>query len=243
VITEAALPDSTHAARVRQGEQDFIYSVAHDLRAPLRGLNGYSTALLEEYGSVLGEQGRGYAERIAAASEQMAQLIEDLLELSRLSQAEVRLQPVDLGAEAARIAEEIQLREPSRQGRFAIQRPVPAVADRKLIRMALHHLLDNAWKFTSGQDQTLIEFGTAASGNAAICCYVRDNGAGFDPAHAGKLFQPFGRLHSVREYPGSGVGLAGVRQIVEAHGGRVWAAGAIGEGATFYFTLGGEESR
>jgi PAS domain S-box-containing protein len=248
ILVAAAIRDVTARLRVRdlerssQSLESFIYSVSHDLRAPLRALSGYSGILLEEYGGVLGEEGRGYAERIVAVSAQMGQLIDYLLQLSRVSRAELRLQPVDLGAEAARIAEDLQRQEPRRRVCFTIEKPVQALADRQLIRTVLQNLLDNAWKFTSGRDDASIEFGTAPSEDAAVCCYVRDNGAGFDSAYAGKLFQPFQRLHAARDFPGTGTGLASVRQIVERHGGRVWAEGAVGAGATFYFTLDGKES-
>jgi light-regulated signal transduction histidine kinase (bacteriophytochrome) len=232
----------TPLERSDQSLESFIYSVSHDLRAPLRALSGYSGILLEEYGGVLGEEGRGYAERIVAVSEQMGQLIDYLLQVSRVSQAELHLQPVDLGAETAGIAEDLQRQEPRRRVCFTIEKPVQALADRRLIRTVLQNLLDNAWKFTSGRDDASIEFGTAPSEEAAVCCYVRDNGAGFDSAYAGKLFQPFQRLHAARDFPGTGTGLASVRQIVERHGGRVWAEGAVGTGATFYFTLDGKES-
>ena len=247
VLLTAAIRDVTaklatkDLERSSQSLESFVYSVSHDLRAPLRALSGYSGALLEEYGGVLGEEGRGYAERIVAVSEQMARLIDYLLELSRISRAELDLQPVDLGGEASRIAEELQRTEPLRHVRFAIEKPVPALADHRLIRRVLQNLLENAWKFTSGRDDASIEFGTAPSGDAAVCCYVRDNGAGFDPAYADKLFQPFQRLHAARDFPGDGTGLASVRQIVERHGGHVWAEGAVGAGATFYFTLDGKE--
>jgi PAS domain S-box-containing protein len=228
--------------RSSQVLESFVYSVSHDLRGPLRALGGYSGVLLEDYGEVLGEEGRGYAERIVAVSEQMAQMIDYLLKRSRLSRAELHLQPVDLGAEAAMVAEELQRGEPDRHVCFAIARPVQAIADRQLIRTLLQDLLDNAWKFTSGRDDASIEFGTAPSGDAAVRYYVRDNGAGFDPAYAGNLFQPFQRLHAARDFPGSGTGLATVRQIAELHGGHVWAEGAVGAGATFYFTLDEKES-
>ncbi len=248
ILVTAAIRDVTARLRVRDLERSsqslerFIYSVSHDLRAPLRALSGYSGILLEEYGGVLGEEGRGYAERIVAVSAQMGQLIDYLLQLSRVSRAELRLQPVDLGAEAAQIAEDLQRQEPRRRVCFTIEKPVQALADRQLIRTVLQNLLDNAWKFTSGRDDAAIEFGTAPSEDAAVCCYVRDNGAGFDSAYAGKLFQPFQRLHAARDFPGTGTGLASVRQIVERHGGRVWAESAVGAGATFYFTLDGKES-
>jgi light-regulated signal transduction histidine kinase (bacteriophytochrome) len=231
-----------HRERASESQENFIYAVSHDLRAPLRALSGYSGILLEEYGAVLGEEGRGYAERIVAVSEQMGQLLDYLLQVSRISRAELHLQPVDLGGEAARIAEDLQRAEPRRSVCFTIEKPVPALADHRLIRTVLQNLLDNAWKFTSGRDDASIEFGTAPSADAAVCCYVRDNGVGFDSAYAGKLFQPFQRLHAARDFPGTGTGLASVRQIVERHGGRVWAEGAVGAGATFYFTLDGKES-
>jgi PAS domain S-box-containing protein len=222
--------------------ESFTYSVSHDLRAPLRALSGFSEALLEDYRDVLDEQGREYAQRIRAASEQMATLIDDLLHLSRVARAELHLRSVDLGAEAARVAGELQRYEPDRNVHFIIQRPVRARADRTLIRTVLQNLLGNAWKFTSGRDEASIEFGTRPAGDAAICCYVRDNGAGFDPQYVDKLFTPFQRLHTTREFPGTGVGLASVRQIVERHGGHAWAEGAVGEGATIYFTLDAKET-
>ena len=229
--------------RANRNLETFTYSVAHDLRAPLRTMAGYSDALMEDCADALGEEGRGYAERIQAASGQMAVLIDDLLRLSRLSRAEMHLQTVDLGAEVTRIAAELQREDPDRRVHFAIQRPVRAQADSALVRTVLQNLVGNAWKFTSGRDDASIEFGTTPARETDVCCYVRDNGAGFDAAYAGKLFAPFQRLHTAREYPGTGVGLASVRQIVERHGGHAWAKGAVGEGATFYFTLDAKEDR
>jgi PAS domain S-box-containing protein len=236
-------------ARVRQRTADleranknleaFTYSVSHDLRAPLRALSGFSESLLEEYSDRLDETGRGYAGRIQAASARMATLIDDLLHLSRVSRAEMNLGPVDLSAEVAAIAGELQSREPGRRLRFAIQHGVWVTADRNLIRTVVQNLVENAWKFTAKRDGATIEFATTTAGDAGagVCCYVRDNGAGFDPAYAGKLFQPFQRLHAAREFPGTGIGLASVRRIIERHGGRTWAEGVIDGGATFYFTL------
>jgi PAS domain S-box-containing protein len=243
ILVAAAIRDVTAQLRVKDLEranhylESFIYSVAHDLRAPLRALSGYSELLLEDYGEVLGKEGHGYAERIVSASEQMGQQIDYLLHLSRVARAQLQLQSVDLGREAARIADEIQRRDPIRPVRFTIGKPVLVRADRRLILTVLQNLLDNAWKFTSGRADASIEFGTVPNGDAAVCCFVRDNGAGFDPAYAGQLFQPFQRLHAARDFPGTGTGLATVRRIVERHGGRVWAEGAVGAGATFYFTL------
>jgi PAS domain S-box-containing protein len=216
---------------------NFTYSVAHDLRAPLRALSGYSELLRDEYADVLDENGRGYTERISATSERMAKLIDELLLLSRFARAEVHLQPIDLSAEVAQIAGELQHEEPDRGVHVAIEHPVQAYADPTLIRTVLQNLVGNAWKFTSHQDHALIEFGTMPTESGAICCYVRDNGAGFDPAYMDKLFRPFQRLHTTGEFPGNGIGLASVKQIVERHGGRAWAEGAVNKGATFYFTL------
>ena len=223
--------------RVNRNLESFAYSMAHDLRTPLRALAGFSAALMEEYADGLGETGRGYAERIMAASERMGDIIDDLLELSSVSRAQISLMRVDLGAEAASIAEEFQRQDPGRRVRFTIQQPVWARADRTLVRAVLQNLLENAWKFTSGRDDASIDFGTAASGDGQVCCYVRDNGAGYDPAYADKLFKPFQRLHTDCEFPGTGIGLASVRQIVLRHGGCIWAEGAVGKGATFWFTL------
>lgn len=220
-----------------QDLETFSYSVSHDLRAPLRALDGLSNALLEDCGHSLSEAGLGYTKRIRAAAGQMTSLIEDLLNLARVSRAEIHPQKLDLGAEVARISKELQHQEPDRHVRFVIQQPAWAAADLTLIRTVLQNLMDNAWKFTSGRDDATIEFGMTPDGTSCNRFYLRDNGAGFDPAYAGKLFKPFERLHSAAQFPGTGVGLASVRQIVERHGGRVWAEGALGAGATFYFTL------
>ena len=220
----------------------FTYSVAHDLRSPLRVLSGYGEALMEDYGDRLDETGRWYTERIQAATERMGALIDDLLNLSQVSRAEMSLGPVDLSTEVAAIAGELQTREPGRRVRFALQDGVWVNADRILIRTVLQNLVENAWKYTAKRDGATIEFGTTAAEDARVCCYVRDNGAGFDPAFGSKLFQPFQRLHAVTEFPGTGIGLASVRRIIERHGGRVWAEGAVGRGATFYFTLDAKET-
>jgi PAS domain S-box-containing protein len=217
--------------------ETFSYSVSHDLRAPLRALGTLSDALLEDCGESLSEAGVGYTRRIQAASERMTCLIDDLLNLARVSRAKICLQVLDLGAEVASIAAELQRQEPDRKVRFTIQQPALATADPTLIRTVLQNLLDNAWKFTSKRDEGSIEFGMIPEGTTGSRFYVRDNGAGFDAADVGKLFKPFERLHPASQFPGTGVGLASVRQIVERHGGRTWADGAPGVGATFYFTL------
>jgi signal transduction histidine kinase len=167
----------------------------------------------------------------------MATLIDDLLELSRVSSGGTNLGPVDLSAEVAAIASALQAGEVGRRVRFAIEDGVWVTADRTLIRTVVQNLVENAWKFTARRDDAAIEFGTTPVDDAGVCCYVRDNGAGFDPAYAGKLFQPFQRLHAASEFHGTGIGLASVQRIIERHGGRVWAQGAVDSGATFYFTL------
>jgi signal transduction histidine kinase len=230
----------------------FNYSVAHDLRSPLRSLSGYSEALTDDYGDRLDDTGRTYTDRIQAATERMGTLIDDLLQLAQVSRTDMNLGPVDLSAEVTAISAELHDREPGRVVRFAIGDGVRDTADRSLIRTVLQNLVENAWKFTAKSEDATIEFGTTPagttpagttpagttdSGGTGACYYVRDNGAGFDPAFAGKLFQPFQRLHAVTEFPGTGIGLASVQRIIERHGGRVWAEGAVGHGATFYFTL------
>jgi light-regulated signal transduction histidine kinase (bacteriophytochrome) len=215
----------------------FTYSVAHDLRSPLRALSGYSEALTEDYGDRLDETGRWYADRIQAATERMGTLIDDLLQLAQVSRTDMNLGLVDLSAEVTAISAELHDREPGRVVRFAIGDGVRDTADRSLIRTVLQNLLENAWKFTAKREDATVEFGASATGDGRVCCYVRDNGAGFDPAFTGKLFQPFQRLHAVTEFPGTGIGLASVQRIIERHGGRVWAEGAVDQGATFYFTL------
>ncbi len=227
--------------RVNKNLQALTYSVAHDLRTPLRALSGFSAALVEDYGDRLDETGRGYAGSIMAASERMAALIDDLLVLSRVSRAGMNLQPVDLSAEAAAIAGELRSRDPGRQVRFIVEDGIRVTADRSLIRTVVQNLLENAWKFTAHRDGAVIEFATAAAEDGGVCYCVRDTGAGFDPAYAAKLFEPFERLHDAAEFPGAGIGLASVARIIERHGGRTWAQGAVGQGATFYFTLTAKE--
>jgi light-regulated signal transduction histidine kinase (bacteriophytochrome) len=225
--------------RANKNLEAFTYSVSHDLRSPLRALSGFSEALVEEYGDRLDETGRGYAGRIQAASARMAALIDDLLILSRVSRADMNVRPVDLSAEVADVVEELRLREPDRRVRVTTEAGVWVRADRTFIRSVVQNLVENAWKFSARRDDACIEFGTTASDEDGVCCYVRDNGAGFDPAYASKLFQPFQRLHSAAEFPGTGIGLASVQRIIERHGGRVWADGAVDVGATFYFTVEG----
>jgi PAS domain S-box-containing protein len=219
----------------------FTYSVAHDLRTPLRGISGFAEVLLEDYGDRLDETGRNYASRIQAGGAQIGALIDDLLQLLKVTQAEMNLQDVDLSAEVTAICDLLRAREPGRQIQVTVEEGVRATADRPLIQAALEKLLENAWKFTAGRADATVEFGTTAVDDAPFCCWVRDNGAGFEPAYVGKLFQPFQRLHDAGEFPGTGIGLAIVQRIIDRHGGRAWAEGAVGRGATINFTLDANE--
>ena len=213
----------------------FCYSVSHDLRAPLRGINGFSQALQDDYADRLDETGTKYLDRIRAACQRMGQLIDDLLKLSRLSRSEMRWCQVDLSGMALEVADELRESAPERAVQFHIADGVTSVGDHALLRVAIENLMGNAFKFTAKGAGAVIEFGARQGGRGVY--FVRDNGAGFDPAYADKLFQPFQRLHAVTEFPGTGIGLATVARVIGRHGGRVWAEAAPGEGATFYFTL------
>jgi PAS domain S-box-containing protein len=216
--------------------ESFSYSVSHDLRAPLRHINGYSQALLEDCDDQLNEVGRGYIKELRGASQEMGQLIEDLLHLSKVTRTEVRLENVDLSEIVANILKGLQKRDPGRKASLDIDTGLKAYGDRRLLTAALTNLLENAWKFTSKKDATEIVFGQDHA-DGAPRFFVRDNGAGFDRAYADKLFGAFQRLHSVADFEGTGIGLATVSRIISRHGGRVWAEGEIDKGATFYFTL------
>jgi PAS domain S-box-containing protein len=220
----------------------FTYSAAHDLRTPLRGISGFAEALVEEYGDQLDDTGRGYAGRIQAASGQMAAALDAQLDLSRVSRAEMNLQDVNLSAEVTAICGRLRARDPGRQVQVTVQDGVHAIADRPLLQTVLEQLLENAWKFTGGREDASIEFATTPVDDAPLCCFARDNGAGFDPVYVGKLFQPFQRLHDASEFPGTGIGLAIAQRIIARHGGRTWAEGAVGHGATIYFTLDAKDS-
>jgi len=219
-----------------RGLEAFSYSVSHDLRAPLRGIDGFSQALLEDYSDKLDAQGVGYLHRVRAASQRMAQLIDDLLKLSRMTRGEMQREAVDLSALARAIAGNLQEAQPERQVTFIIPDGLIADGDPRLLRVALENLLRNAWKFTAKHPRATIEFGvTQRDGTPAY--FIRDDGAGFDMAYAGKLFGAFQRLHALTEFEGTGIGLATVQRIIHRHGGRVWAEGEVEKGATVYFTL------
>ena len=223
-------------AATNQELEAFSYSVTHDLRAPLRGIDGFSQALMNEYSDVLDEQAQHYLQRVRIGRERMGQLIDDLLALLQVTRGEMRRENVDLSDLARTIVTGLQERDPQRQVEFVIQDGVALNGDTRLLRVALENLLGNAWKYARKKEEARIEFGlTEADGKPT--CFVRDDGSGFDMAYADRLFGAFQRLHDASEFEGSGVGLATVQRIINRHGGRIWAESAVGEGATFYFTL------
>ncbi|WP_071190158.1 PAS domain-containing protein [Trichormus sp. NMC-1] len=220
--------------------ESFSYSVSHDLRSPLRGIDGFSKALLERYQDQLDDKGKHYLNRIRSGTQRMGELIDDLLQLSRVTRSQMRPTQVNLSAIAQEIAQELSQNHPERLVNWLISPDLIVSGDRQLLRIILENLLNNAWKFTSVKIQADIELGCMQcqeNDGSSLAYFVRDNGVGFDAFYANKLFQPFQRLHTVEEFPGTGIGLATVQRIVRRHGGDVWAEGLVGEGATFYFTL------
>jgi len=214
----------------------FSYSVSHDLRAPLRSIDGFSQALLEDYAGKLDKGGKEYFQRVRGASQRMGQLIDDLLNLSRVTRRELRYNNVNLSEMAQAVSEELQMSQPERKVEFVIVPGLITNGDERLLRVLLENLLGNAFKFTEKVLHARIEFGsTQHEGKQTY--YVRDNGAGFDMKYADKLFGAFQRLHSQSEFPGTGIGLAIIQRIINRHGGRIWAEGEVDKGATFYFTL------
>jgi signal transduction histidine kinase len=214
----------------------FCYSVSHDLRSPLRSIDGFSQALLEDMEGRLDAESVGHLARIRAASQRMAALIDDLLSLSRITRTDLTTKHIDLTRMARAICEELAVSQPERVVEVVVADGLEAQGDPRLIRQVFDNLIGNAWKFTSRQALARIEVGRQAGENGPIF-FVRDNGAGFDPQYADRLFGVFERLHAMTDFPGTGVGLAIVERIVKRHGGRVWADAAVGQGATFYFTL------
>jgi signal transduction histidine kinase len=214
----------------------FSYSVSHDLRAPLRGIDGFSCILLENHARELSPEAQGYLKRVRAAAKRMGEVIDDLLQLSKISGRELRRQDVDLSALARAVIASLQQLEPERNVELVLEEGLIAAADPGLVRILLDNLIGNAWKFTAKVATPRIEIGATPEGGG-LRYYVRDNGAGFDMAYAQRLFGAFQRLHSESDFEGTGIGLATVQKIVDRHGGYVWANAVVGSGATFSFTL------
>jgi PAS domain S-box-containing protein len=240
-ITDSRSARDELESRVRERTAEleaFAYSVSHDLRAPLRGIDGFSHALLEDYGDKLDQVGRDYLDRVRESAQRMAGLIDDLLQLSRISRGELRTRTCDLSELARETFRTLQEREPERVVELAIADDMSVTGDPQLLAIALDNLLGNAWKFTANSSHPRIELAAERVGSEIVIT-VHDNGAGFDMAYAAKLFMPFQRLHTTAEFPGTGIGLATVARIVRRHDGRVWASGKVGAGATFHIALPG----
>jgi signal transduction histidine kinase len=214
----------------------FAYSVSHDLRAPLRGIDGFSLALVEDYNAQLDETGKNYIGRIRSACSRMGTLIDDLLQMSRMTRCEVNRSEVNLSEVACSILEELKQGEQARQIKFTAQKDITVHADPTLIRAVMANLIGNAWKFTRENENAIIEFGSVRKKGKEVF-FVKDNGVGFDMAYANKLFNAFQRLHSANQFEGTGIGLATVQRIVNRHGGRIWGEAEVDKGATFYFTI------
>jgi PAS domain S-box-containing protein len=239
---EKRVKERTAQLEVANSElESFCYSVSHDLRGPLRAIDGFSEALVEDLPDDLPEQSMRYLERIRSATQRMGQLIEDLLNLSKVSRAGLTFTNVDLSAIAAEVVNGLRQQEADRKVEVSIWDGMTVTGDTRLLRVALENLIGNAWKFTRNCDAAHIEIGSMRDEDRVVY-FVRDNGAGFDMKYADKLFGAFQRLHNVNEYPGTGIGLATVQRIVHRHGGRVWADASPGKGAVFYFSLSREQS-
>ena len=214
----------------------FSHSVSHDLRAPLRAIDGFSQALLEEYQEKLDDTGKSFLQRVRKATQKMGLLIDDMLKLSRITRAEMKRGAVNLSGMVRKITVSHQKDNPDRAVDVTVQEEIVAQGDPYLLKIAMENLVDNAFKFTGKKAHPRIEFG-AVNKDGETCYFIRDNGAGFDMAYVNKLFGAFQRLHTSDEFPGTGIGLATVQRVIHRHGGRVWAEGEIGKGATFHFTL------
>ncbi len=217
--------------------ESFTYTVSHDLRGPLRTIEGFSQILQQDFSNNLDSEGKEFVNRIIAAAKKMNDLIDDLLYLSRVNRYEMNRQKVDLSSEVSNILAELQTNEPDRKIEFRITSDIHASVDPRLIHLAIANLINNAWKFTKKNSSPVIEFGKSKT-DRGMTYYVKDNGAGFNEQYAEKLFMPFQRLHSETEFPGTGIGLAIVEKVIRRHGGLIWAESKIGNGAIFYFTLG-----
>ncbi|MDP3879495.1 MAG: PAS domain S-box protein [Dehalococcoidales bacterium] len=242
-ITERKLAEEEVRKRTAELEasnrelEAFSYSVSHDLRAPLRSMEGFSNALLEDYADKLDDRGRQYLKYVQESSDLMAQLIDDLLKLSRVTRSDMNYERVKLSEMAQKVLAQLEKSEPDREMILNIAPDITAYGDRNLLRLVLENLLGNAWKFSGKVSSPCIEMGTTEQ-NGKRAYFIRDNGVGFDMEYADKLFKPFQRLHKSTEFAGTGIGLATVQRIINRHGGKVWADSKVGEGTTFYFTLG-----
>ena len=216
--------------------ESFAYCVSHDLRSPLRAIEGCSRILMEDFGTTIEGLEAQYFERICAATVRMGELIDDLLLISRISRDPMRREPVDLSEEAKAIIAELREADPNRPVKVIVGDSLNVVGDPWQIRTLLQNILGNAWKFTKKNEQAEIEFGAMEKDSAPIF-FVRDNGVGLDMAYANKLFKPFQRLHAIHEFSGSGIGLASAQRVILRHGGRIWVESELGVGTTFYFTL------
>jgi PAS domain S-box-containing protein len=227
---------SAQLAATNKELEAFSYSVSHDLRSPLRSIDGFSQALLEDYENKLDKNGKDYLQRLRGASQKMGELIDGILKLSRLTRSEMHKEKINLSALAEEITARLQEDQPERDADFVISKGLIDRGDPQLLRALFENLLGNAWKFTSKREKTRIEFGITKNGGEKTY-FINDNGAGFDMTYADKLFGAFQRLHEVSEFPGTGIGLATVQRIINRHGGSIWAEGVVEKGATFYFTL------
>jgi PAS domain S-box-containing protein len=240
---ERRIEERTAQLRTSNKElESFAYSVSHDLRAPLRAVDGFSQALAEDLADQLDEQGRDHVRRIRRGAQRMGLLIDDLLKLSRITRQDMTREEVDLTTLAREILQALQTDDPTREIESSVQDNLIAWGDKGLIQLALRNLLQNAWKFTVREPRASIEVGSMLR-DGETTFYVRDNGVGFDMTYVDKLFGAFQRLHSSAEFPGTGIGLATVQRILNRHGGRIWAEGKVGEGASFFFTIGTRDRR
>jgi light-regulated signal transduction histidine kinase (bacteriophytochrome) len=229
---------SKELEQANQELEAFCYSVSHDLRAPLRAIDGFSKLLIETYGDRLDAEGHRYLNRVRAGTHKMSILIEDLLDLSRIGRAPLRKESIDLSELARNVIADLREKDPSRQVTVEIAAGLTARGDTRLINVVLVNLLDNAWKFTAKTAEARIIVGQKNNETETVF-FIQDNGAGFDMAYADKLFAPFRRLHLESEFEGTGIGLATVLRVVARHGGRIWADSALEKGTTFFFTLEG----
>jgi signal transduction histidine kinase len=236
-LNEQLRRNSIELSSLNKELESFSYSVSHDLRAPITNIDGYASILSSDYASKLDEKGNSYLAKLRASAQRMNGLIDDLLQLSRVSKSDVQIQAIDLSEIARTIVERLKMGDPHRNTTITVAPSAPARGDPKLIEIALENLLNNSWKFTSKKTEARIEFGWMSAGGRTVY-FVKDDGAGFEMKHVDRLFGAFQRLHSSSEFPGTGIGLATVRRVITRLGGEVWAEGEVDKGATFYFTLG-----